>query len=858
MSYIEFPLQFKRQYAGALDDGLVFNTYSALSDYIQNSNLAYAGQIVAVTDTDSLYFINNTVDGTVLVNTGTTIPEALDSVFSTVQSASGDWNSNYSTVNANSASWGIDTVYNDSLLQTTSGNWNSAYNELANIGLAGNNITNADVISANTIHSISAFTHYQDILVSELSGFSVEGDVSITGQVDVTGTLSSNNIVYALNGDSAQWNSTYTTVEANSASWGIDTDPYDDSLLQSTSGDWDSTYTTVSANSASWGSGAVDSVNTKIGVVVLDADDIDDSTTTNKFATQGELDKANSALQPADPTLATVTSNGATTASNITVGGRLATGNNTAVGANSTAIGGIGNSAIGASSEVLGGDGSSASGIGGTVVGGSNITNRANWTATLGGLNHDILTNANRGAIIGGYDNHLNHADSIILGGNNITTDAGNTVFVANLKVADGFKMPTGAADTYVLTSDANGVGTWQAAANGNFCDTTLSLNQVSACNNDTITITGTVSSTNLITSTLSADSVFFNTGASHTPVLGELVWDDAENTLDLGLTDGVVLQIGEEQLINVKAAEEIKNGQVVYASGAVGGGSGKIEVSLYSASSAEGVVPGAVDELFFTGVATQDIALNNSGYITTFGKVRDVAVEQGNTIDTDIVGPENTNASSSDPDWELGTILYISTSAGRLTNTAPISPNKVIPAAMVIGVNGNSRTLFARYEHGYHIDELHDVNINSISNNDILQYESSSNTWINTSNKISSDTSIAVSDETTNLTASTVTPLATFHAARNNNIEEVLLGVSTAPTGSTLVGDVHINGVSIFSTKPTIDVNEKTSVSAATQPVLSTTSYSKGDIIELFCDQVGSTTTGTGLKFYFNQYYFE
>ena len=78
-----------------------------------------------------------------------------------------------------------------------------------------------------------------------------------------------------------------------------------------------------------------------------------------------------------------------------------------------------------------------------------------------------MLSNAHRGAVIGGYDNHLNHADSIILGGNNITTDAGNTVFVPNLKVADGFKMPTGATDTYVLTTDANGVGTWQAAAGG-------------------------------------------------------------------------------------------------------------------------------------------------------------------------------------------------------------------------------------------------------------------------------------------------------------------------------------------------------------------------------------------------------
>jgi len=38
-------------------------------------------------------------------------------------------------------------------------------------------------------------------------------------------------------------------------------------------------------------SGAVDSVNGQTGVVVLDADDIDDSTTTNKYATQAQLDK---------------------------------------------------------------------------------------------------------------------------------------------------------------------------------------------------------------------------------------------------------------------------------------------------------------------------------------------------------------------------------------------------------------------------------------------------------------------------------------------------------------------------------------------------------------------------------------
>lgn len=188
---------------------------------------------------------------------------------------------------------------------------------------------------------------------------------------------------------------------------------------------------------------------------------------TGDFATSTQGDKADTALQPADPTLDSVTTNGSTTTNNVTVGGRLATGNNSAVGANSTAIGGNGNSATGSSSEVLGGDGSSASGTGGTVVGGSNITNRANWTATLGGLNHETLSSAHRGAIVGGYDNHLNHADSVILSGNNITTDAANTVFVPNLNVGAGFKMPTGATDGYYLKSDANGAGTWQEVERG-------------------------------------------------------------------------------------------------------------------------------------------------------------------------------------------------------------------------------------------------------------------------------------------------------------------------------------------------------------------------------------------------------
>jgi len=116
-------------------------------------------------------------------------------------------------------------------------------------------------------------------------------------------------------------------------------------------------------------------------------------------------------------------------------------------------------------------------------------------------------------------------------------------------------------------------------------------------------------------------------------------------------------------------------------------------------------------------------------------------------------------------------------------------------------------------------------------------------------------DGGIAASDETTALTASTSVAKASFHAQRAGLIEEVLVGLTAAPTGSIFTGDVHLNGTTIFSTKPTIDATEKTSVTAATAAVLTTspTVVAKGDLIELFADGVGSTITGAGLKFYFN-----
>lgn len=190
-----------------------------------------------------------------------------------------------------------------------------------------------------------------------------------------------------------------------------------------------------------------------------------DSVVAGTNVTVDNTDPVNPVVNATNQTLDSVTTNGSTTSNDISVGGRITTSNNTAVGGNATAIGGTGNSASGASSEVLGGDGSTASGQGSTVVGGSNHQNSGNWSASVGGLNQTIT--AVRGLVSGGFGNTLQHNDSTMLACQNKTSVAINTTHVENLHSFGGITMPTGANDGYVLTADANGVGTWQAAAGG-------------------------------------------------------------------------------------------------------------------------------------------------------------------------------------------------------------------------------------------------------------------------------------------------------------------------------------------------------------------------------------------------------
>jgi hypothetical protein len=127
----------------------------------------------------------------------------------------------------------------------------------------------------------------------------------------------------------------------------------------------------------------------------------------------------------------------------------------------------------------------------------------------------------------------------------------------------------------------------------------------------------------------------------------------------------------------------------------------------------AKAVADGSVEPRYMLGLAHEDIANGDEGFLTMTGEVSHV----------------NTSA------YSLGTVLYIDPdTAGALTTTEPSSPELVMPVAIVSRSHAVTGRLFVRMwsqQSGLH--ELHDVLIDaSPADNEVLAYESASGLWKN------------------------------------------------------------------------------------------------------------------------------
>jgi hypothetical protein len=105
----------------------------------------------------------------------------------------------------------------------------------------------------------------------------------------------------------------------------------------------------------------------------------------------------------------------------------------------------------------------------------------------------------------------------------------------------------------------------------------------------------------------------------------------------------------------------------------------------------------------------------------------------------------------------------------------------------------------------------------------------------------------LAVSDETTDIT--TGTAKVTFRMPYAFTVTEVRASLTAVSTVGTPTIDINEGGVSILSTKITIDANEKSSTTAVTPPVISDSALA--DDAEITIDIDVSGTGAKGLKVY-------
>ncbi len=227
-------------------------------------------------------------------------------------------------------------------------------------------------------------------------------------------------------------------------------------------------------------------------------------------------------------------------------------------------------------------------------------------------------------------------------------------------------------------------------------------------------TITGDLS----VLDVLSANIIQFNTTPTVTStVLGNVYWEEQDNTIAIDMGNDVNQHVGFSQYIEIRAnGSNIDKGTVVWATDAVSSGNSGI------IRGANLLANGTVPARFLLGVACENILSGENGRISTFGVLREANLSSyANPLEV----------------WSVGQILYPSpTIPGGWTNVEPIAPNLAMPIAFILFINNGTTktnvTMMMRVDTGYNLNEIHDVRIINPTNGDLLQYNSILSAWEN------------------------------------------------------------------------------------------------------------------------------
>ena len=172
-----------------------------------------------------------------------------------------------------------------------------------------------------------------------------------------------------------------------------------------------------------------------------------------------------------------------------------------------------------------------------------------------------------------------------------------------------------------------------------------------------------------------------------------------------ISIASAAAADYSQKMLFYGKASEAISKGDAVMLSGQQGD-------HFLLAKATQAAI--ASNHEYFLGLASQDLAQGEFGYVTEFGKIIE--------IDTS--------------SYTAGDILWFDaggSTAGALTTTEPAAPLAKIQVAAVIRSHQNEGVLFIRPSWYHELGELHDVNVTSIADGNLLSWNNTQQYWENT-----------------------------------------------------------------------------------------------------------------------------
>ncbi|MGI9143512.1 MAG: beta strand repeat-containing protein [Fluviibacter sp.] len=203
-----------------------------------------------------------------------------------------------------------------------------------------------------------------------------------------------------------------------------------------------------------------------------------------------------------------------------------------------------------------------------------------------------------------------------------------------------------------------------------------------------------------------------FNTSPTVALAAGRLWWD-VTGTLNIGMGGGnITQQVGEELFVYGKASAAINDSplRIIYQTGTVGS-SGAITF----APTVAGITNG--DRII--GVATEPIALNGFGRVTSYGVVHGIT----------------TNGTAYGETWADGDEIWYNPVTGNPTNVKPSAPNiKVLVGVLIKAGSGGSGSIAVEINHGSVLGGT-DSNVQitgTPSNLSLLQYDGVLGYWKN------------------------------------------------------------------------------------------------------------------------------